>query len=97
MNINHFQSRPVVNLRHSEPTHSVMATLDGEPLENYPVHLPWMRLEKLPGEQISVLLMAIQVRRAVQKLYLRLIQRNELVSSSCFAGRSHLLHVQPRV
>lgn len=52
----------VISMRHSEPTNSVMATLDGEPIETYPVHLPWMRMEKLPGEQISVLLMAIQVR-----------------------------------
>ena len=38
-----------------------MATMDGVPIDNFPVHLPWVRIEKLPGEQVSVLLMAIQV------------------------------------
>lgn len=43
-----------------------MASMDGVPVDNFPVHLPWVRIEKLPGEQVSVLLMAIQVTIKLQ-------------------------------
>lgn len=59
-------SRSVINVRNSEVTHSVMATMDGVPIETFPVHLPWVRIEKLPGEQVSVLLMAIQVKTVLR-------------------------------
>lgn len=48
-------------MRHSEPTNSLMVTLDGSLMEEFPLHLPWVRMEKLAGEHVSILLMAIQV------------------------------------
>ena len=67
-----------------------MATLDGLPIETYPVHLPWMRMEKLPGEQISVLLMAIQVK----KLKLLYEMPKCCIQLVPFLGGSVILHVQ---
>lgn len=51
----------VINARHSEPTNSILTVLDGNLIEQFPLHLPWVRIEKLEGSHVSILLMAIQV------------------------------------
>lgn len=51
----------VISVRHSESTNSLLASLDGSVIENFPLHLPWVRIEKLAEDRVSVLLMAIQV------------------------------------
>ena len=49
----------VIEIQRSAKT--VIATVDGRRVDKFPLHLPWMRMEKLTGEQVIALLIAIQV------------------------------------
>ena len=50
-----------IQLRRSEAAQTVIASLDGNLVDKFPVYLPWTRMEKLPGEEVTVLLLAVQV------------------------------------
>lgn len=51
----------VINIHRSEATKSIISSIDNELVDKFPRHLSWMRMEKLAGERVSVLLLAIQV------------------------------------
>ena len=51
----------VIEIQRSEAAKTVIATVDGRRVDKFPLHLPWMRMEKLTGEQVIALLIAIQV------------------------------------
>jgi len=51
----------VINIDRHEATESVHVLVDKKPVDSFPLYLPSIRIEKLPGEQVIVLLTAIQV------------------------------------
>ena len=55
----------VINLRRSEAAESVIVSIDGELIDKFPHYSPWARLEKLPGEEVTLLLSAIQVPHSI--------------------------------
>ena len=61
-NVNNYLISTVISLRRSDKTRTVIASLDGQLIDNFPLHSNWMRIEKLP-EEISLLLLSNQVHK----------------------------------
>lgn len=85
----------VVNINRDDAERKVTVHVDGVPVDAFPQYSPWIRIEKLAGEQVTVLLPSIQVSRRDANLiclYLMRFIKADLIRNQSNAGKYNRLN-----